>query len=149
MTEDNNQDRSQSEGQEGIDRETEMRNRENETGQSQNQQLGQDGSQPTTAQNQAPTSQDNGTSSFGQQGQSAGGDTSLSERTGQTGGQSSTGQANSEGFVGSGSDDSSDYLTKGEDKQSFAPQGQGSQDIETGQSSQRNAELDDGAAEGK
>ena len=106
MTEDNNQDRSQSEGQEGIDRETELRNRENETGQAQNQQFGQDTSQPTTAQNQ-----DSGTSSFGQQGQSAGGDTSLSERTGQTGGQALTGQTNPEGFVGSDSDDSSDYLT--------------------------------------
>jgi hypothetical protein len=140
MTEDNNQDRSQSEGQEGIDRETELRNRENETGQAQNQQFGQDTSQPTTAQNQ-----DSGTSSFGQQGQSAGGDTSLAERTGQTGGQALTGQTNPEGFVGSDSDDSSDYLTKGEAKQDFASQGQGAKDIETGQSSERDAELDDGS----
>ena len=42
MIDDNNQDRSQPEGQEGIDRETELRNRENETGQAQNQQFGQD-----------------------------------------------------------------------------------------------------------
>ena len=33
MIDDNNQDRSQTEGQSGIDRETEARNRENETGQ--------------------------------------------------------------------------------------------------------------------
>ena len=38
---DNNQDRSQDEGQGGIDRETEQRNRENETGQAGSQQSGQ------------------------------------------------------------------------------------------------------------
>ena len=152
---DNNQDRSQTEGQEGIDRETEHRNRENETGQQsgKDQQSGQQGGQ-------SPSDQDRGSSAFGQQGQSAGGDTNLSERTGQTGGQSSTGLGSSDqsggqggsGFVGSKPEDSSDYLTKGEQDQDFAPEGQGAKDtdagrpdIETGQASDRDAELDDGS----
>jgi hypothetical protein len=118
VTQDNNQDRSQTEGQEGIARETELRNRENETGQAQNQ--------PATDR--------------------SGGQAQNQPTTDQSGGQASTGQANPEGFVGSDSDDSSDYLTKGEEKQDFAPQGQGAEDIETGQSSQRDAELDDGSA---
>jgi hypothetical protein len=144
MTEDN-KDRSQSEGQEGIDRETERRNRENETG--------QQGKQPETSETgQPPSSQDRPSSAFGQQGQSAGGDTTLSQRTGQTGGQSATGEATGtatfgqqggqggSSFVGSSSDQSSDYLTKGEQNQDFAAEGQGAQDnnagnadIETGQ----------------
>ena len=55
------------------------------------------------------------------------------------------------GFVGSSEDKSSDYLTKGEN-QDFAPEGQGAtdsdagtSDIETGQSSNVDATLDDGA----
>ena len=55
------------------------------------------------------------------------------------------------GFVGSSDDKSSDYLTKGEN-QDFAPEGQGASDtnagtsdIETGQSSNIDATLDDGA----
>ena len=55
------------------------------------------------------------------------------------------------GFVGSSDDQSSDYLTKGEN-QDFAPEGQGASDtnagtsdIETGQSSNLDATLDDGA----
>ena len=158
---DNNQDRSQDEGQSGIDRETEKRNRENETGQAggeqlapgQNQQFGQQqGGQ--SASGQSPSDQDRGSSAFGQQGQSAGGDTSLSERTGQTGGQSSTGQTPSgdSGFVGSQGDQSSDYLTKGEQGQDFAPEGQGAQDtsagrsdIETGQSQDNQSDSDDGS----
>ena len=138
MDDNNNQDRSQTEGQSGIDRETEARNRENETGQAQNQQFGQDRTQP-------PTDQDKDSSAFGQQGQSAGGDTTLSERTGQTSGGSASGEAGSEGFVGSGNDDSSDYLTKGEENQDFAAQGQGAQNIETGQASDRDAEFDEGS----
>ena len=77
---DNNQDRSQDEGQQGIDRETEQRNRENETGQQQNQQFGQD-----RQGGQSQSNEDRGSSAFGQPGQSAGGDTSVSDRTGQTG----------------------------------------------------------------
>ena len=127
MTEDNNRDRPQDEGQEGIDRETERRNRENETGQAQNQQFGQDRAQP-------PTDQDKDSSAFGQQGQSAGGDTTLSERTGQTSGGSASGEAGSEGFVGSGNDDSSDYLTKGEENQDFAARGESAQDTDAGRS---------------
>ena len=127
---DNNQDRSQDEGQGGIDRETEQRNRENETGQSQQ-----------------------GESAFGQQGQSAGGDTNLADSD-QTGGQSSSGESTaSEGrFVGSSQDNSSDYLTKGEENQDFAAQGQGAQetsqsrsDVETGQSQDSGSDLDDGS----
>lgn len=115
MTE-NNQDRTQSEGQEGIDRETELRNRENETGQ-------QD--QPAA-------------------------DATLSERTGQT-----SSQDNSR-FVGSNSDQSSDYLTKGEEGQDFAPEGQGAQDtnadrsdIETGQSRDESSRDEDSTPTGK
>ncbi len=55
------------------------------------------------------------------------------------------------GFVGSGDDQSSDYLTKGKN-QDFQPEGQGAtdtdagtSDIETGQSSTIDATLDDGA----
>ena len=147
MTEDNKQDRSQTEGQEGIDRETELRNRENETGQPQDQQFGQSSGQASPRQNQ-------GNSAFGkQQDQSSNSETTLSERTGATGGQSSSGQTggqNSDSFVGSGNDNSSDYLTKGEQGQEFAPEGQGAQDsdagrsdIETGQSIDREAGIED------
>ena len=53
------------------------------------------------------------------------------------------------GFVGSSDDKSSDYLTKGE-KPEFAPEGQGASnagtaDIETGQPTNVDATLDDGA----
>ena len=54
-------------------------------------------------------------------------------------------------FVGSAGDQSSDYLTKGEN-QDFQPEGQGAadtnagtSDIETGQSQSPDATLDDGA----
>jgi hypothetical protein len=112
----NNQDRSQDKGQEGIDRETEQRNRENETGQ--------------------------------QGGQSKQSDTTVSERTGQTEGKASTGQSASgkSGFVGSQGDQSGDYLTKGEENKNIAPEGQGAQDVETGQSQDKDATLDDGSA---
>ena len=107
---DNNQDRSQDQGQSGIDRDTEQRNRENETGQEQGQQLDQD-------KGQAPSDQS---------------------------------PAGEGGFVGSQSDQSSDYLTKGE--QDFAAEGQGAQDseagesdIETGQSQDKQSDTDDGS----
>ena len=61
------------------------------------------------------------------------------------------GSEDGSGFVGSSEDKSSDYLTKGEN-QDFAPEGQGASDtnagtsdIETGQSSNVDATLDDGA----
>ena len=91
------------EGQGGLDQETERRNRENETGE----------------QAQTPAVPADGE-----------GETS---------------------FVGSAGDQSSDYLTKGEN-QDFQPEGQGAadtnagtSDIETGQSSNIDATLDDGA----
>ena len=130
MSDDNKQDPSQSEGQSGIDRETEARNRENETGQAQDEQFGQKSGKDTT----------------GEAGQPEGSDTTLSERTGQTGG------ASSSGFVGSGNDSSSDYVTKGEHDQDFAAQEQGAQDtqagksdIETGQSQDRDSDFDEGS----
>lgn len=129
---DNNQDRSQDQGQQGIDRDTEQRNRENETGQAGSEQFGQ-------KDDQTPQS-----------------DTTLSERTGQTGGQESAGLGSSDeggsGFVGSQGDQSSDYLTKGEENQDFAAEGQGAQDtsagksdIETGQSQDNQPDTDDGS----
>jgi len=104
MNNDHNQDNhNQTEGQSGIDQETERRNRENETGEQ--------------AQTPAEPAQ------------------------GETG----------TGFVGSAGDQSSDYLTKGEN-QDFQPEGQGATDteagtadIETGQSQSPDATLDDGA----
>lgn len=148
---DHNQDRSQDEGQQGIDRETEKRNRENETGQQ-----GQQNS------DQSPSDQDRGSSAFGQQGQSAGGDTTLQgqsgqqpdQQAGQESGQQQSGGQSGSGFVGTKGDQSSDYLTKGEEGQDFASQGQGAQDtdagtadIETGQCQQGSddSELDDGS----
>lgn len=135
MNDNKNPDRPPAEGQQGIDRETEQRNRENETGQQPGQQGGQ-----------SPSDKERGSSAFGQPGQSAGGDTTVSERTGQT---ASEGGG---GFVGSKPEDSSDYLTKGEQDQDFAPEGQGAQDseagksdIETGQASDRASGLDDGS----
>ena len=95
MSDDHNQDNTN--GQSGMDSETERRNRENETGQtSQTPQTGQQAQTPA-------------------------------EPEGET------------SFVGSGGDQSSDYLTKGEN-QDFQPEGQGAtdtnagtSDIETGQ----------------
>jgi hypothetical protein len=143
---DNNQDRSQDEGQQGIDRETEQRNRENESGQSGGQQGGQ--------------SQFGQPGQSGQQDKSAGGDTSLQDRASQTGGQSSTGLGSSEqsggqsdtGFVGAQGDQSSDYLTKSDQGEDFAADGQGAQDsdsglsdVETGQSQANQSDFDDGS----
>ena len=94
-------------GQSGMDSETERRNRENESGQ-----------------------------------------TSQTPKTGQTPTDSAEGETS---FVGSGDDQSSDYLTKGEN-QDFQPEGQGAtdtdagtSDIETGQSQSPDATLDDGS----
>ena len=108
---DNDQDRTQSEGQSGIDRETEDRNRENETGEAKDQPFNRQDNQDTTAKAES---------------------------------------RNPQGFVGSGKDDSSDYLTKGEQDQDFDPQGQGAQDsnsgrsdIETGQPSDSDFKSDD------
>ncbi len=135
MNDNKNPDRPQSD----IDRETEQRNRENETG--------QQGAQPSTSQSgQSPSDQERGSTAFGQPGQSAGGDTTVSERTGQT---ASEGGG---GFVGSKPEDSGEYLTKGEQEQDFAPEGQGAleteageADIETDQSKERSGALDDGS----
>lgn len=133
----NNQDNAAGQG--GIDQETERRNQENETGQ-QSQQTPQGGQQ------QQPE--------FGQQA-----DYGSAEQADAPTGQSQGGQSPSEqseggsgsGFVGTGTDQSSDYLTKGEN-QDFAPEGQGASDsdagtsdIETGQSTNIDATLDDGA----
>ena len=156
MTDDN--DRSQTEGQEGIDRETERRNRENETG--------QQGNPPETGETGTPPSgQDRPSSAFGQQGQSAGGNATVSERTGQTGGQSATGEATAtaafgqqggqggSSFVGPSSDPSSDYLTKSEQDQDFAAEGQGAQDNDAGsadiETGQPQDESDDSTPTGK
>lgn len=122
MSEQNNQN---SAGQSGLNQETELRNRENETGeQAQQQQAGQQ-QQPESGQSDTATKpQDN----------------FAADKQGSEGGS---------GFVGSSDDKSSDYLTKGE-KPEFAPEGQGasnagSADIETGQSANIDSTLDDGA----
>lgn len=104
---DHNDPTSNTDGQSGIDRETELRNRENETGQQADQQSGQQSETPTE-----PT----------------------------------TGES---GFVGSGGDQSSDYLTKGENED-FQPEDQsdtstGTADVETGQPTSSDATLDDGS----
>ena len=164
---DNTQDRSRSQGQQGIDKDTERRNRENETGQQQGEKFGeqgtpsgQDRSSDTGRQGGPPST---GESAFGQPGQSAGGDTDIASRGDETDRQDTTGLGSSTdkgrqgdpGFVGTSKEDSSDYLTKepkGEG-QDFAKQGQGAQDtsagksdIETGQSGKRDASLDDGSS---
>ena len=122
MTNETNQD---TKGQSGLNQETELRNRENETGeQAQQQQAGQQ-QQPESGQSDTATKpQDN----------------FAADKQGSEGGS---------GFVGSSDDKSSDYLTKGE-KPEFAPEGQGasnagSADIETGQSAKIDSTLDDGA----
>ncbi len=160
---DKDQDRSQAEGQEGIDKETELRNRENESGQSQGQQFGQSGQsgqsgQPQDQQfgqsgqpGQSPSDQQRG-EGFGQQAGQAveRSDTTLADRQDETSGQQSSSEAG--GFVGTQGDSSSDYLTKGEEGQDFAEQGQGAQDsssgrsdIETGQAQESESDLDGGS----
>ena len=83
-------------------------------------------------------------------------ETERRNRENETGEQAQAPAAPTEGegetsFVGSAGDQSSDYLTKGEN-QDFQPEGQaatdtdaGTSDIETGQSSNIDATLDDGA----
>ena len=126
-------------GQSGIDQETERRNQQNETGQ-QSQQPPQGGQQ------QQPE--------FGQQA-----DYGSAERADAPTGQGQSGQSPSEqseggsgsGVVGSAGDQSSDYLTEGEN-QHFTPEGQGASDsdagnadITTGQPTSSDSSLDDGA----
>ena len=83
-------------------------------------------------------------------------ETERRNRENETGEQAQTPADPAEGegetsFVGSAGDQSSDYLTKGEN-QDFQPEGQGATDteagtadIETGQSTNIDATLDDGA----
>ena len=83
-------------------------------------------------------------------------ETERRNRENETGEQAQTPAVPAEGegetsFVGSAGDQSSDYLTKGEN-QEFQPEGQGATDteagtadIETGQSTNIDATLDDGA----
>ena len=83
-------------------------------------------------------------------------ETERRNRENETGEQAQTPADPAEGegetsFVGSAGDQSSDYLTKGEN-QDFQPEGQGATDtnagtadIETGQSSNIDATLDDGS----
>ena len=143
MTDHNNQTETEgqsgSQGQSGIDQETERRNQENETGQ-QSQQPPQGGQQ------QQPE--------FGQQA-----DYGSAEKSDAPTGQGQSGQApetqsdggSGLGFVGSAGDQSSDYLTEGEN-QDFTPEGQGASDsdagnadITTGQPTSSDSSLDDGA----
>ena len=159
-------------GQGGIDSETEQRNRENETGQ---QGLG--GQQGQSGEWQAGQSQggqsQGGQADYGQAGQQAGQSGGFGQQQGQSetmtddqsqGGQSASGQAQpgqpqagqlggegGTGFVGSGDDQSSDYLTEG-DNEDFQPEGQGAsdtnggtEDITTGQSQSDDASFDDGS----
>ena len=109
MTDHNNQ----TEGQTGIDQETELRNQENETGQQADQKVGQQPGQPS-----------------------------------QTPSEPTSGEPES-GFVGSAGDQSSDYLTKGENEDS-QPEDQsdtstGTADVETGQPTSQDSTLDDGS----
>ncbi|MEO7813999.1 MAG: hypothetical protein ABIR87_00985 [Sphingomicrobium sp.] len=143
MSTENNQDTT---GQTGIDQETERRNRENETGQqSQQPQAGQQ-QPPEMGQTQQPPQAGQQQQQQPELGQSdtmtKPEDNFAADKQGSEGGS---------GFVGSSDDKSSDYLTKGE-QQDFAPEGQGASDtnagtsdIETGQSTNLDATLDDGA----
>ena len=131
MNQDNSHDNS-STGQSSADQETERRNRENETGQ-QSQQSPQAGQSQQAETGQQSQQSDTITKPE---------DNFATDKQGSEGGS---------GFVGSSDDTSSDYLTKGEN-QDFAPEGQGASDtnagtsdIETGQSSNTDATLDDGA----
>ena len=132
MTNETNQDAT---GQSGLNQETERRNRENETGEQAQRppQAGQSQQQPQAGQQQQPESGQSDTATKPQ-------DNFAADKQGSEGGS---------GFVGSSADKSSDYLTKGE-KQDFAPEVQGASnaggaDIETGQSSNIDSTLDDGA----
>ena len=122
--------------------ETERRNRENETGE-QSQEQSQSGQQSGFGQQ---TENKSGQQpEFGQQSDTLTTDQTQSE-------QSEASPAEGEpGFVGSGGDQSSDYLTKGEN-QDFQPEGQGASDtdagtsdITTGQPTSSDSTLDDGS----
>ncbi len=122
-------------GQGGIDAETAQRNRENETG--------QEGQAQFTGQEQMP---DNAQQSDKLTTDKAGDETAYDQAD--AGQQTDQGGS---GFVGSGGDQSSDYLTKGEN-QDFQPEGQGASDadagtadITTGQPTSSDATLDDGS----
>ena len=139
MSSEHNQDTN---GQSGIDQETERRNRENETGQQAQQPQAGQSQQPLEAgQQQQPQAGQQQQSEFSQaETLTKPDDNFAADKQGSEGGS---------GFVGSSTDKSSDYLTKGE-KPDFAPEGQGasnagSADIETGQSANIDSTLDDGA----
>ena len=138
-------------GQSGIDSETQRRNQENETG----EQAG--GNQSQTGQSQG------GQADYGSAGQqsdtmaksqSGGASDALQgnpDRLSQTGSEGGSLSEGGSGFVGSGSDQTSDELTEG-DNQDFQPEGQGATDtdagtadITTGQPTSRDSSLDDGS----
>lgn len=137
MTDHNEQNnQTDTQGQTGIDAETERRNRENETGQQSQQ----------PAQASQSMQSDTLTTEQSQAGGTSGGTDPLQ---GSTTGFSQTGTEGGSGFVGSASDQSSDYLTKGENED-FQPEDQtdtsaGTSDIETGQSTSSDSTLDDGS----
>ncbi len=112
-------------GQSGIDSETQQRNQENETG----EQFG--GSQSQAGQSQFGQSQDaqsqSGQADYGSAGQRGQSGSDQLSQTGQQGGAMSEGGS---GFVGSGTDQSSDELTEG--RQDFQPEGQGASDTDAG-----------------
>ncbi len=132
-------------GQGGMNSETEQRNQENETGQQ--GQAGQSGQAQFTGQEQMPdNAQQTDTLTPPQTGEKAGDETAFDQAdAGQQTDQGGT------GFVGTGTDQSSDYLTKGEN-QDFQPEGQGASDadagtadITTGQPTSSDSTLDDGS----
>lgn len=153
---DNDRDRPQTPGQQDADKETERRNRENETGQQQGQQFGQTGQS-----GQSPSGKERGEGFEQEAGQArersdttlASDEAARQQDPGGTTGTEGAGKESASGFVGTSGDTSSDYLTKGEESQDFAEQGQGAQettagktDIETGQAKDEgDAELDDGS----
>ena len=140
MTNETNQDTT---GQSGLNQETELRNRENETGeQAQQPQAGQTQQSPQAGQSQQPPQ-------AGQQQQPEAGQSDTLTKPQDNFAADKQGSEGGSGFVGSSADQSSDYLTKGE-KPDFAPEGQGASnaggsDIETGQSTNIDSTLDDGA----
>ena len=117
--------------------------RENETGeQAQQPQAGQTQQPPQAGQSQQPPQ-------AGQQQQPEAGQSDTLTKPQDNFAADKQGSEGGSGFVGSSADQSSDYLTQGE-KPDFAPEGQGASnaggsDIETGQSTNIDATLDDGA----
>ena len=145
MTNETNQDTT---GQSGLNQETELRNRENETGeQAQQPQAGQTQQSPQAGQSQQPPQA--GQQQQQQQQQPEVGQSDTLTKPQDNFAADKQGSEGGSGFVGSSADQSSDYLTKGE-KPDFAPEGQGASnaggsDIETGQSTNIDATLDDGS----